>query len=170
MPTNGTVRVQSTTILREHHAARGAPIRDNYYLNFTSIIIKGYMVQGIDPKLFWPPSPGSNGFVLHTSSSQIVLPASTYDAFRVVVVNLVKVLYGLDSVEPLAGYDMCFNTTDLAAVANVTPFFMPSMALVFEGGMAHLKLLDGVLFQEVPDFDERYYSCMLVVAGDECGG
>ncbi|KAM1052012.1 hypothetical protein ACFX19_034068 [Malus domestica] len=44
------------------------------------------------------------------------------------------------------------------------------MVLEFEGGVAHLKLLDGVPFQEMPDFGEQYYSCMLVVAGDECGG
>ncbi|KAM1038904.1 hypothetical protein ACFX13_034250 [Malus domestica] len=69
MPTNSTIRVQSTTILREQHAAEGAPIRDCYYLNLTSIIIREYMVQGIDPKLFWPPSHGGNGFVIHTSSS-----------------------------------------------------------------------------------------------------
>ncbi|KAM1353925.1 aspartyl protease family protein 2-like [Malus sylvestris] len=170
MPTNGTMCVQSTTILREQRAAAGAPIRDYYYLNLTGIIVGGYIVQGIDPKLFWPPSRGGSGFVLHTSSSQIVLPAPAYDAFRVVVVDLVRVLYGLDPVEPLAGYDLCFNTTDPVAMANVTPFFTPSMVLEFEGGVAHLKLLNGVPFQEVPDFGEWYYSCMLVVAGDERGG
>ncbi|KAM1038905.1 hypothetical protein ACFX13_034251 [Malus domestica] len=69
MPTNGTVRVQSTTILREQHAVGGAPIRDYYYLNLTGIIVGEYMVQGIDPKLFWLPSRSGSGFVIHTSSS-----------------------------------------------------------------------------------------------------
>lgn len=115
------------------------------------------MVLGIDPKLFWPPSRGGSRLILHTSSSQIVPPASAYDAFRVVVVDLVKLLYGL---EPLAGFDVCFNATDPTAVATATPFSCLQWFL----NLAHLKLLDGVPFQEVPNFLGRYYSCMMVVA------
>lgn len=123
------------------------------------------MIQGIDPKLFWLPSCGINGFVIHTSSSQIVLPTSAYDAFGVVVVNLVKVLYGQDPEEPPAGFDVCFNTTDPTAVVNATLFFTPSMVLEFEGGVGHLKLQDGVPFQEVPDLHSLNVFFFTIIEG-----